>query len=266
MDIYSSIVLAIVQGITEFIPVSSSAHLVFVRKFLNLEYSHAFDVFLNIGTVLAILFYYKKETLQLACGLKDILNFNFSENTKFLLNLAISSLPTIVVFGIAEMFLGGQSDSMIILATCLILFSLVIYVCDKYSKSIKTNLPNLKEWFIVGVAQTMSLIPGISRLGVTSSAFRILEFSRVAAFKYAILLSVPAVCGACFLKLIKILTGTIPSPPLSYIFCGVFFSFIVGLLTLKIVNVFLEKHTYLAFAIYRVIFGLLIILIIYFNF
>ncbi len=256
--LYSAI-LAFVQGITEFIPVSSSAHLLFFRKFLNICNDHSFDVFLNLGTLCAVLCFFRYETKKLILGGLDFLSFKQTENKSFFYDILIANIPTFIIFGTVEFFYGKQTESILLLVISLILFSFVIYYCDAKSDANKGNYPSRKEWVLIGIAQVFAIVPGVSRLGVTTAAFRYLKYDRISSFKYSLILSVPAVAGACFLKFIKFIKYQSYSCDLAQMLICLLISFAVGIATLRIVINFLKTHTYFAFVAYRVIFGLLIL-------
>lgn len=247
------------QGFTEFLPVSSSAHLLFFRRFFNVCNDHSFDVFLNLGTLCTVLCFFGYETKKLFLGGIDFLLLKQSENKSFFLDVLIATIPTFIVFGAVELFFGKQTESIFILCCSLILFSFVIYFCDKNFDAKKRDWPSRKEWLLIGIVQLLSIVPGISRLGATSAAFRALKYDRVSSFKYSLILSIPAVSGACFLKGIKF----IKCQNLFFDFWQVIvclgLSFVVGMVTLRIVLNFLKAHTYFVFVVYRVIFGLLIL-------
>lgn len=259
MDFVSATVLSFVQGITEFIPVSSSAHLLFVRKFLGLSYDHAFDIFLNIGTALAIIVYFWNESCALFVGGIDFLRFKKTSERAFFFNIAVASLPTIIVFGMVEVSFGGQAKSSVIFISCMLIFSVVLYFCDRFFKAVRAERPSLKEWLFVGCAQVISIFPGVSRLGITASAFRILGFKRQETFKYSMLLSLPAVLGALFLKFIKIFCKSATVPAAEYVLICTICSFVVGFLTIKLVDHFFKKHTFLIFVIYRIFLALFLV-------
>ncbi len=255
----NSAILAFVQGITEFIPVSSSAHLLFFRKFLNICNDHSFDVFLNLGTLSAILCFFWYDTRNLIAGGLDFLFFKQSENKSFFYDILIANIPTFLIFGIVEFFYGKQTESILVLVISLILFSFVIYYCDTKFDAKKSHYPSRKEWFFIGIAQVLAIVPGVSRLGVTTAAFRCVKYDRISSFKYSLILSVPAVAGACFLKCIKLIKYQSYSCDLAQMLICLLISFVVGIATLRIVISFLRTHTYFAFIVYRVIFGLLIL-------
>ena len=150
------------------------------------------------------------------------------------------------------MLFGGQSKSPAIFVFCTLIFSGVLYFCDKFFKLTKTNLPLLKEWLLVGCVQVISIFPGVSRLGITASAFRALGFRRQETFKYSMMLSLPAVLGAVFLKLVYFFGKNAEVPNIAYMLSSTICSFFVGFLTIKLVEYFLKRHTFFVFVVYRI--------------
>lgn len=259
MTIFHSVCLGIIQGITEFLPISSSAHLLIFSKFLGLpNQRYSFDVFLNLGTLTAILVYFYPDIYKLFYGFIDLLGNKKSNNrTKFLL-LFYSSLPTIIILGIMQHFLSIDLDSPIIMAIFMIIFSLILWFCD-LSPNNKKEI-SIKDGIIIGVAQIAAIIPGVSRLGVCLSVSRYLHYSREESFKFSMLLSVPIFLGACTLKLAKVISGEVIIENWNMVFIGCVFSFLIGLLILYTVTSFLKKHTWLSIIIYRIIFAMFLIL------
>ncbi|MDR3179498.1 MAG: undecaprenyl-diphosphate phosphatase [Holosporaceae bacterium] len=250
-----SIILGIIQGITEFLPVSSSAHLMWASKLMDLpSQRYAFDVCLNLGSLLALLIFFRKDMEHLLCGF-----FNCSpDDRKFFLLWFVSSLPVIGIFFIADLFFDLDFKSPILLASALLLFGGILFCCDQGSADKKSL--SLKDGIWIGFAQCLALIPGVSRLGAAMSMMRYLNYSRSESFRFSMLLSIGPVSGALFLTLLKIISGKVVIENWNLLLLGCLFSFIFGLLTLRLVTNFLRKHTFLALVIYRIIFGLLVLL------
>lgn len=258
-----AIYLGIIQGITEFLPVSSSTHLMIFSKLYGLPNNrHCFDIFLNIGTLLTILVYYRSSIVDLFSGFIDFIKNKKTENRCLFLTLFLSSIPTIIIFGIAELFFDINFNSIALLSVSLILFAIVLLFCDQKPENNKKM--TIKDGLIIGIAQLLSIIPGVSRLGICFSAARYLQFSREESFRFSMLLSIPPVVGACSIKLLKIFSGKLSIDNWSFVIVGCLFSFIFGLFSISIINNFLKKHSMLPLVIYRIIFGILIF--VYFRF
>jgi len=186
------LILSIVQGISEFLPVSSSAHLFLVSEIYKFEsQSLLVDVGLHLGSLLAIIFYFRNE-------LKDIVN-----NKNLLFLMVLGSLPLIILGAIIyKTGLINYFRNIEVIAWTTLIFALLLYIADKFEnkKKIETDL-QLKSILIIGLFQILALIPGVSRSGIVITAGRFLNFSRYDSTKISFYLSIPAIAGASFLSL-----------------------------------------------------------------
>ena len=245
-----TLVLSIVQGVTEFLPVSSSSHLILISEFVNFEKkSLSIDVSLHIGSFLAVVVYFYKDII------------NFFENRELFLKIIISSLPIMVLGGVlVQTNLIDQLRNLKIIGWMTLVFGILLYIGDKFksTRNLKNNF-SYKSAIIIGVFQIFSLIPGVSRLGISVTAARILKFNRVDAGKISFLLSIPTL-GAVSIFGLK---NLIYSDDLSFSimnFTGIILSFVFSIITIKYFLKFLEKFSLNAFVIYRIILGLIIII------
>ncbi len=245
-----TLILSIVQGVTEFLPVSSSSHLILISEFVNFEKkSLSIDVSLHVGSFLAVVVYFYKDIT------------NFFENRELFLKILISSLP-IMVLGVVlvQTNLIDQLRNLKIIGWMTLVFGILLYLGDKSksSKNLKNNF-SYKSAIIIGLFQIFSLIPGVSRMGISFTAARILKFNRVDAGKISFLLSIPTL-GAVSIFGLK---NLIESDDLSFSimnFTGIISSFVFSIITIKYFLKFLEKFSLNAFVIYRIILGLIIII------
>ena len=245
-----TLILSIVQGVTEFLPVSSSSHLILISEFVNFEKkSLSIDVSLHVGSFLAVVVYFYKDIT------------NFFENRELFLKILISSLP-IMVLGVVlvQTNLIDQLRNLKIIGWMTLVFGILLYIGDKSksSKNLKNNF-SYKSAIIIGLFQIFSLIPGVSRMGISVTAARILKFNRVDAGKISFLLSIPTL-GAVSIFGLK---NLIESDDLSFSimnFTGIISSFVFSIITIKYFLKFLEKFSLNAFVIYRIILGLIIII------
>ena len=186
------LILSIVQGISEFLPISSSAHLFLVSEIYKFKsQSLLVDVGLHLGSLLAIIFYFRNE-------LKEIVN---NKNLFFL--MVLGSLPVIILGAIIyKTGLINYFRNIEVIAWTTLIFALLLYIADKFEnkKKIETDL-ELKSILIIGVFQTLALVPGVSRSGIVITAGRFLNFSRYDSTKISFYLSIPAIAGASFLSL-----------------------------------------------------------------
>ena len=245
-----TLILSIVQGVTEFLPVSSSSHLILISEFVNFEKkSLSIDVSLHVGSFLAVVVYFYKDII------------NFFENRELFLKIIISSLP-IMVLGVVlvQTNLIDQLRNLKIIGWMTLVFGILLYVGDKSksSRNLKNNF-SYKSAIIIGLFQIFSLIPGVSRMGISVTAARILKFNRVDTGKISFLLSIPTL-GAVSIFGLK---NLIESDDLSFSimnFTGIISSFVFSIITIKYFLKFLEKFSLNAFVIYRIILGLIIII------
>lgn len=256
MEIYQALILGIVQGLTELLPISSSAHLTIIPWIFNWNIPEAFDVALHFGTLLAIVLYFFKDWMELIKGgYKYVVKKEKTVQGRMFWYIVLATIPGGIVGYLLDHFLSGVLNRPIIIAIALIVMGIILYVVDKNAKSkVKYEEMTLKQTFLIGVSQALAFIPGVSRSGITITTARAMGITREAAAKYTFLLSTPIVFAATVLKF-KDFVFNLP------FIVGVVSSFIVGLLVIKCLLKYLQKGSFKAFAIYRVIAGIVIILI-----
>ena len=251
-NIIEIIILSAIQGISEFLPISSSAHLILVSNLYEFKSnSLLIDISLHLGSLLAIIYFFRNELLD-------------TKNNKRLLGLIIlGSIPLIIVGYIlySTNFIYALRDVKVIAWTTLI-FGIVLYIADKnrFDKKISTNL-NFQSILFIGLFQILSLVPGVSRAGITITAARILKFNRLDSSKISFLLSIPALSGASFLGLKDVLNQPLD---LNYlVLIAIISSFIFSFLTVKFFLIYINKFSMNAFVIYRVVIALILFSLIY---
>ena len=256
MEIYQALILGIVQGLTELLPISSSAHITIIPWIFNWNIPEAFDVALHFGTLLAIVLYFFKDWMELIKGgYKYVVKKEKTVQGRMFWYIVLATIPGGIVGYLLDHFLNGVLNRPIIIAIALIVMGIILYVVDKNAKSkVKYEEMTLKQTFLIGVSQALAFIPGVSRSGITITTARAMGVTREAAAKYTFLLSTPIVFAATVLKF-KDFVFNLP------FIVGVVSSFIVGLLVIKFLLKYLQKGSFKAFAIYRVIAGIVIILI-----
>ena len=248
-----TLILSLIQGISEFIPVSSSAHLVlFSEIFKGYKSSVLMDASLHLGSLIAIIHYF----------LRDLINF--SNNKKILNLLVIGSLPLITVgFILYEYNIYENLRNIEIIAWSTLFFGILLYFSDKIvvSKSFEENL-NLKNIFIIGLVQIIALIPGASRAGIVITGSRFLSFNRYDAAKISFILSIPALLGASVLTLKD---SFVKEEMISYnIILGIIFSYVFSYLTIKYFLIYTKNFSLNIFVIYRLFLSLILFYFIYF--
>lgn len=264
MQIYQSIVLGIVQGLTELLPISSSAHLFLIPWFFNWEIPESFDVALHFGTLLAIGIFFFKDWIELIQGgLKTITKKEKSTEGRLFWYIVIATVPGGIIGFILDKYAEGILTQPLIIAIALIVMGIILYIVDKNAKN-KTDYENLsfKQTFIIGLSQALAFIPGVSRSGITMTTGRLMGVKREAAAKYSFMLSAPIVLAATVFKLnefIEFFAIANTAGIIAFI-VGVLASFIVGILVIKFLLEFLRSRSFKVFAIYRIIIGILVIM------
>ena len=248
-----TLILSLIQGVSEFIPVSSSAHLIlFSYIFNDYKSSVLIDASLHLGSLVAIVHYF----------LRDLIDF--SKNNKIVNLLVIGSLPLIIVgYFFYEYNIYENLRSIEIIAWSTLVFGILLYISDRFVafKSLEENL-NLKNILTIGFFQILALIPGASRAGIVITGSRFLNFNRYDAAKISFILSIPALLGASILTLRDsfISDGTINSN----IILGTFFSYVFSYLTIKYFLIYTKNFSLNIFVIYRVLLSLILFYFIYF--
>jgi len=246
------LILSVIQGISEFLPISSSAHLIIFSNIIDFSnQSLIFDVGLHLGSLLAILFYFRKELLNIT-------------NDKKLFNLLlIGSIPLILVGYI--FYSTGIIDSfrnLKIIAWTTLIFGLLMYFADtfKIEKKIEKNL-TIKNILIIGIMQILALVPGVSRSGITITAGRFLNFDRHDSTKISFYLSIPALMGASVLSLKDAVNENVEFN--FFLIISIILSFIFSYLTIKYFLIYTKRFSLKFFVIYRIVLSIIIFLIIY---
>ncbi len=246
------LILAFIQGFSEFIPVSSSAHLIIVSKIYNFNVgSLQLDISFHLGSLFAIIFYFRNDLL------------NITKNKKLFSLILLGSLPLIVIGYI--FFTIGLIDyfrNLKIIAWTTLIFGLLLFIADrsKIKKKLDTRL-SYKSILIVGLFQVFAIIPGVSRSGIVITASRFLNFDRVDSTKIAFYLSIPALAGASFLGLKDSFeTGIAINVILIY---SIIFSFIISYLTIKYFLVYVKNFSLNFFVYYRIFLALILFVIAY---
>lgn len=260
-----AIILGVVQGLTEFLPVSSSAHLnVFPWIFGWETISESFDIALHFGTLLAILVFFFKDWINLISGgIKKVFRKQDSLEGKMFWYLVIATIPagilSLLLDKIAEVIINGNLElEMILISVALIVMGIILYIVDKKAKSeVSYENITLKQSVIVAVSQALAAaFPGVSRSGITMTIARALKFDRESAAKFSFLLATPIVAAAVLVNITEF-AFSIP------FVLGVVSSFIVGLIVIKFLMDYLKKGSYKIFAIYRIIIGLIILALVF---
>jgi undecaprenyl-diphosphatase len=248
------LILSLVQGITEFLPISSSAHLNIIGIIFEYESnSLMINVSLHLGSLLAIIFFFRKELLDL------------QKNQKLLSLIIIGSIPIIIAGYIlyTTNLIYLLKDNIEIIAWTTLIFGIILFFADKnrFNKKISSSL-NLKTILYIGLFQVLALIPGVSRAGITMTAARIFKFNRVDAGKISFLMAIPALTAASVLSLKDVFKQSFEINYL--VFLAIILSFIFSFFTVKFFLNYINKFSLNIFVIYRIIIAIILFKIIYF--
>ncbi len=254
MNIFQAIILGIIQGITEFLPISSSGHLVLVQKLFDLQTPPIFfDVLVHVGTLLAIVVYLRRDLIKIILGLKN------KEVQKLIVFVVVGTLPVVVVGFLLLDFIENIFNSFLTVGISF-LITAAILMGTVFVKKTEKSLEGMGwlDSIFIGIFQAIAILPGVSRSGSTISAGLFRKMERNSAFKFSFLLAIPAICGALVLQLIQ---DKIPLDcSFSIGLLGFVFSAIFGLLALKILERVLIKGKFFFFAIYCFVLGLVVLL------
>ncbi len=264
MNLLNSIILGIIQGLTEFLPVSSSGHLVIFQKLLNFnEPGIVFEITVHIATLLAVIIYFRKDIVKLIIAL-----FNWKKNRskeikfyqQLLLFLIIASLVTAVIGFTFKDILESFFDNLFLVGVMLLVTGLILFISDKI-KNDKRDKLNIPASILIGFAQSIAIIPGISRSGSTITTGIFLGLRRELATKFSFLLSIPAILGTGLLKF-KEFNQVAHSDGLgfSYLIAGITAA-IVGYFSIAILIKLIKKARLFYFSIYCWIVGLVTIFV-----
>jgi len=251
-NIIEILILSLVQGVSEFLPISSSAHLIIIETLYDFKNSSLLiDISLHLGSLTAIIFYFRKDLL------------NLKNNQQLLTLILIGSLPVIITgFILYQTEIIYLLRDIKIIAWTTLIFGILLFLADKnnFNKKISSDL-NFKSILLIGLFQILSLIPGVSRAGITITAARILKFNRVDSSKISFLLSIPALGGASFLGLKDLIKESFE---LNYlVFLAIVTSFIFSYMTVKFFLIYINKFSMNIFVIYRIIIAAILFLLIY---
>lgn len=257
MGIIDAALLGFVQGITEFIPVSSSGHLIITDSLFSSGSTFEFDVLLNIGTIAALILYFRVRLLAIYQEVAK------KRDLRLIINIVISTIPA-AIFGflLSSTLKEGIFRSTAVVALMLALVGLLMVIEPKINKARKGNVEGMtrKSALKVGLVQALALIPGTSRSGVTILAGRFIGLSHEQAAEYSFLIAIPILSGALVKTLTEPETWTLINSSNGALFVGITTAFITGFFSIAVMLKFLQKHGLEAFGYYRIALALLLLL------
>ena len=247
----SAICLSIIQGVTEWLPISSSGLLVIFEELVMLKDKNQnllFNIATHTGSLIAVIIYFKKEL------------FNIFDNIPLILNIIIATIPVIFLGFLVKFFnINLFLQDMKVVAYATIFFSIILYLSDKtpVKKKFDRNISN-KNAFYIGLAQVLALIPGTSRSGITISCARYLGFSRLDSAKFSFLISIPTLFAATVFGIGETIIN-FDKDFIIFLLSGFFLSLIISLMTIKVFLSFVERYSLNIFVIFRLIIGFILL-------
>jgi undecaprenyl-diphosphatase len=254
VTLIEALILAVVQGLTEWLPVSSSGHLVITQKLLELNSPLIFDVMLHVGTLIVVIIVFRKDIVDI---IKAVAKRDFeTEEGKLALLIIVGSVPIALIGFFFHDVIESLFSNLLAVGVALIITGSVLIFSEKRKGKRKMGIP---DSLLVGLAQGAAIIPGISRSGITVATGLLRKIGKATAFRYSFLLSVPAVLGATVMESKDIVMGNIDMAPL---FLGATISMIVGYVSLKLLQRIIMNEKFHLFAYYCWAVGIAIILFI----
>lgn len=263
---FGVIILAIIQGIAEFLPISSSAHLIIFRDLFGIGASSvtgdlalAFDIALHFGTLLAIALYFFKDFWNMV--ISGVTKGTRTKDGKLFWYIVVATIPAAIVGVLFEEVIeNAVRSNYVLIGVALIVMGVIIYLMDKYSKQEKDlEKISIKDAIIVGCSQVFALIPGFSRSGTTIAASRSLRINREDAAKFSFYLSAPVVFGAVMMSVFDSATMTAISTNIPIFIVGILVAFISGLFCIEFLLRYIKKNDFKIFMWYRVLLGVIVI-------
>ncbi len=260
MTLEQILLLSFIQGVTEFLPISSSGHLVLVPALCQWkDQGLMMDVAAHIGTLGSVIIYFHKDVVALFKGFFSLLRGQLNDNTRLLFNLIIATIPVVFLGLFFEHVVGGSLRSITVIAWVGIIFGVLLYAADKYGKFIET-VPDttMKRAFIYGCAQCVALINGVSRSGACLTVGRFMNYTRTDAARFAFLMSIPTITAAGVLKGYQLIksgeTEMLYDASLMMIF-----SFIFGFWAISFMMRWLQRASLTPFVVYRILLGIFLL-------
>ena len=260
METIQTILLAMIQGLTEFLPISSSAHLILLSEILGWnDQGLIFDISLHFGTLLAVIFYFKNDIYQM-------FSHSHFKDISTLINsplgiISIATLPIVIVGGLFSGFIEENLRSSFVIALATVFFGVLLYLSDRKTHlAIEKKVMTVGLGLIIGLSQILAVIPGTSRSGITITAALFLGFSRTEAARFSFLLSIPVIIAGNILGIFEF--SQIENMIFDYsdLLLGIGISFVIAYLTIKWFISFVERIGMLPFVIYRISLGVIIFL------
>ncbi|MDP4095038.1 MAG: undecaprenyl-diphosphate phosphatase [Bacillota bacterium] len=255
MTIFQAIIYGIVQGIGEFLPISSTAHLIFLSKLFGTDPGTVFDVALHLGTAVAVLLFFIKDWIRL---IRAGFTKPKSNDGKLFWLLVLATIPGGIAGVALDKYMGGFNNTALI-GLMLIIMGIVLYAADKLGRNeIDLHRIGVSRSLLVGISQVLAVVPGVSRSGATMSAGRALGITRESIARFTFLMSAPLILGDALFHAKDLGSAKIPVAPF---IVAVLTAAVVGILSIRFLLNYLKRNSFGVFAVYRFIVGTLAIIL-----
>lgn len=267
----NTIILSIVQGVTEFLPISSSAHLVLLHHILEdastqQDTAKIMDIAVHVGTLFAVVLYFYREVIGLIRGAMDIVTFKpRTSAARHVWHLLVASLPVIFCGFLLFQYKPSLFDSLMIIGWMTVLFGVVLYIADRRPQSdVRVEDFSMKHALVYGLAQCLALIPGVSRSGITMTAGRFMHHNRVEAARFSLLMGMVAIAGAGVLAGCSVFGRDVwDTDFITLLAVGVLASFVTAYLAILLMMRWIKRESFTPFVIYRIILGGVLLALLY---
>lgn len=265
MQYFNAAIFGITQGITEFLPISSSAHLAILHKIIDLPYKKnelGFDIVLHLASLLAVILFFRKDILSLVKSFFNICKGKFDQHAKLTFLIILATIPAALAGYFLEDLIDTRFRSINTIIAMLIIGGILLLAVEKFAKKYyNINKLNWRQSLLIGCAQAIALIPGTSRSGITMTAGLFCGLKREAVVRFSFLLSIPIILGASIVKIPELARNDLFAQEFYILLTGFIFSFLFAFLTIKYFMKFIKKRSFIPFIFYR--FTLSFILIIF---
>ncbi len=264
MPILHLVILALVQGITEFLPISSSGHLVLVPMFLGWpDQGLMIDVAVHVGTLFAVLVYLYKDVGAMIGGLGRTMQGRSDPGAKLFVYLVLGTIPVVIAGFLLETYAPDMFRSIIVIGWTTLGFGLLLWIADRVGLTVRRiEHLGISDVLIIGLAQCLALIPGTSRSGITMTAARFVGMERPDAARFSLLLSIPVIIAAGTLAGRKIyMTGSSELAADAFVAAGL--AFVTALIAIAVMMAWLKRASFTPFVIYRIVLGIGLLVVAY---
>lgn len=255
MDIFQLLVIALVQGVTEFLPISSSAHLILIPVLTGwTDQGLAIDVAAHIGTLAAVILYFRHDVARLAVGARDAVLRRRSAEARLLVQIAVATLPVVVAGFVLKDMIATDMRSPLLIATTTAGFGLLLFAADRHANDARGGIESL-SWtaiLLIGLAQALALVPGVSRSGITMTAALFLGLRRTDAARFSLLLSIPTTAAAGTLGAADLWQSSNVALQTDATLVAMF-AFVSALAAIAGLMAWLKRASFLPFVVYRLV-------------